>query len=582
MQVIVEERRRTPVVGEYEVVVLGGGPAGIAAAVAAGRAGRATALVERYGFLGGAGTAAGLANFCGLHARVHGEHRQVVHGIANDILERLERMNALARPHEIFNGRIQAQAYDISAYKIVADELLLEAEVKLFFHALAAGATPDALLIETKSGRQAIAGRLFIDCSGDGDLAAWRGAPFEVGDGRGGMLYPSTMYRIGNVDFQKAGNAWEALPRLMEEAELAGKRFPRKKPIVRPQPNPSEWRANLTQIRNPDGTAVSGIDAEQLSYGEVEGRRQCRDTFEFIRGALPGFERAHISEIAPQIGIRETRRVLGEYVLSEDDVLDCKAFPDAIGVNGWPVEAHVAGDVQFVFQRTNLGYNQLPYRMIVPQKLDNVLVAGRCASMTHGGQSAARVSGPCFAMGQAAGTAAHLALDSGGPPRTLNTRALQKRLEMDGAFLGERGHIELKSVFWILLILGVIAAEQFTKLKTGSSLFSLVDPLWAAAGAAGAAVVALLVFALSYKRVRIEKVGERTVVHFDGRQYEVLPDPPQAHRWTSGGAFGQPMREFVTLKRGEEVLYEGPASDGERLLAALSQQPLAGGDAAKV
>src|SRR5688572_18905337 len=132
MDSIVEETRRTPVVGEYEVVVLGGGPAGIAAAVAAGRAGRATALVERYGFLGGAGTAAGLANFCGLHARVRGEHRQVVHGIANDILERLERMNALARPHEIFNGRIQAQAYDISAYKIVADELLLEAEVKLF------------------------------------------------------------------------------------------------------------------------------------------------------------------------------------------------------------------------------------------------------------------------------------------------------------------------------------------------------------------------------------------------------------------------------------------------------------------
>jgi hypothetical protein len=433
---IVEEHRRTPVVGEYEVVVLGGGPAGIAAAAAAGRAGRATVLVERYGFLGGAGTAAGLANFCGLHANVRGEHRQVVHGIANDILARLERMNALAQPHEIFNGRIQAQAYDISAYKIAADELLLEAEVKLVFHALAVGATPDALIIETKSGRQAIAGRVFIDGSGDGDLAAWRGAPFEVGDGRGGMLYPSTMYRIGNVDHQLAGKAWEALPKLMEEAERAGKRFPRKKPIVRPQPNPSEWRANLTQIRNPDGSAVSGIDAEQLSYGEVEGRRQCRDTFEFIRGALPGFAHAHIAEIAPQIGIRETRRVLGEYVLSEDDVLDCRSFPDAIGVNGWPVEAHVAGDVNFVFQRKELGYNQLPFRMIVPQKLDNVLVAGRCASMTHGGQSAARVSGPCFAMGQAAGTAAHLALDAGCAVRAVDVAQLQKKLETEGVFLG--------------------------------------------------------------------------------------------------------------------------------------------------
>src|SRR5687767_5895962 len=175
-----EDARETPVLGEYEVVVLGGGPAGLAAAAAAGRAGRATVLVERYGFLGGAGTAAGLANFCGLHANVRGEHRQVVHGIANDILARLERMNALARPPEIFKGRIQAEAYAISASKIAADELLLEAAVKLVLHALAVGATPDALIIETKSGRQAIAGRVFIDCSGDGDLAAWRGAPFEV------------------------------------------------------------------------------------------------------------------------------------------------------------------------------------------------------------------------------------------------------------------------------------------------------------------------------------------------------------------------------------------------------------------
>jgi hypothetical protein len=244
------------------------------------------------------------------------------------------------------------------------------------------------------------------------------------------------MYRISGVDPAKAGEAWDRIPQLMEEAERSGRRFPRRKPIVRPQPNPIEWRANLTQIRNPDGSAVSGIDADQLTYGEIEGRRQCWDTFEFIRGATPGFERAYIVEIAPQIGIRETRRVRGEYMLSEDDVLDCADFADAIGVNGWPVEAHVAGDVQFVFARKKRGFNQLPYRMIVPQKIDNLFVAGRCASMTHGGQSAARVSGPCFVMGQAAGTAAHLALQSGMAPRRLDVGKLQERLERDGAYLG--------------------------------------------------------------------------------------------------------------------------------------------------
>ena len=436
-RIVEEQARRTPVVGEFEIVVLGGGPAGIAAAIAAGRAGRATALVERYGFLGGAGTAAGLSTFCGLHAHVHGEHRQVVHGICDDILERLRRMNGLAMPLLAVGGRIQTQAYDISAYKIAADELLLEAGVRLFFHSFAVGATADHLLLETKSGRRAIAGKIFIDCSGDGDLAAWRGAPFEIGDGRGGMLFPTTMYRICGVDPEKAGNAWDRIPQLMEEAEKRGRRFPRKKPIVRPQPNPIEWRANLTQIRNPDGSPVSGIDAEQLSYGEVEGRRQCRDTFEFIKSVTPGFEKAYIVEIAPQIGIRETRRVRGEYMVSEEDILECVDFPDAIGVNGWPVEAHVAGNVDFRFARGKRGFNQLPYRMIVAQNVDNLLVAGRCASMTHDGQSSARVSGPCFVMGQAAGSAAHLALKMNVAPRRVDVAVLQETLERNGAYLGK-------------------------------------------------------------------------------------------------------------------------------------------------
>src|SRR5438445_7387825 len=124
-----EPQRDTPVLAEHEVVVLGGGPAGIAAAAAAGRAGRSTILVERYGFLGGAGTAAGLANFCGLHAKVHGEHRQVVHGVADDVVARLQAMDALSAPHSLFQGRIQAQAYDVSAYKLAADQLLESAKV---------------------------------------------------------------------------------------------------------------------------------------------------------------------------------------------------------------------------------------------------------------------------------------------------------------------------------------------------------------------------------------------------------------------------------------------------------------------
>lgn len=440
---LTEPGRNTRIFGEFEVVVVGGGPAGIAAAVAAGRAGRSTILIERYGFMGGAGTAAGLSTFCGLHAVVHGRHEQVVHGIAADILARLDAMDGLNRPHLTVRDQITAQSYDISALKIAADELTAEARVKVLYHAFAVGAvmadaqTIDAVLVETKSGRYAIRGRLFVDGSGDGDLAAWAGAPFEVGDGAGNMLYPSTMFRINGVDAQKAGRAWELIPQLMEEAERHGRSFPRKKPIVRPQRNPIEWRANLTQIKNPDGTAVSGIDAEQLSYGEIEGRRQCWDVFRFIKETTPGFDAAYIVEIAPQIGIRETRRIIGDYVLTDDDILGCRDFDDTIGVNGWPVEAHVKGDVNFVFAPPgSRGFNHIPYRIIVPQRIENLFVIGRCASMSHAGQSSARVSGACFVMGQAAGTAADLALASGAPPRRIAVDALQSRLENDGAFLG--------------------------------------------------------------------------------------------------------------------------------------------------
>lgn len=436
-----EPVRQTPVFGAYDVVVLGGGPAGIAAAVSAARAGRSTLLVERYGFLGGMGTAAGVTNFCGLHANVHGEHRRVVEGVAADLLARIDALGGLNAPHPVM-GRIMAQAYDTSAYKIAADDLVLGSGAQILFHALAAGLIMTdtgrigALLLETKSGRVAVEGRVFIDCSGDGDMAAWAGAPFEKGDGAGNMLYPSSMFRINAVDPARADTSWSGLARAMAEAERASnRRFPRKSPIVRPQKNGIEWRANMTQVAREDGRAVDGTDARDLSAGEIEGRRQIADVFQFLR-TVPGFEASYIVDIAPQLGIRETRRVLGDYVLTEADVLDCADFPDSIGVNGWPVEAHVAGDVVFKFAAEgSRGYNQLPFRMLLPQGLDNLLVAGRCASMTHMGQSAARVSGACFVMGQAAGTAADLALAGDGTVRAIDVAALQARLARDGAFL---------------------------------------------------------------------------------------------------------------------------------------------------
>jgi hypothetical protein len=225
----------------------------------------------------------------------------------------------------------------------------------------------------------------------------------------------------------------------MDEAERAGTHsFPRKRPIVRPQRNPLEWRANLTQLGNPDGSAVDGTDVDQLTHGELTGRQQVLHAFTFIRDHTPGFGQSYIVDLAPQIGIRETRRIVGPYQLSEDDVLDCADFDDTIGVNGWPVEAHVAGTVEFRWQRGDdpRGFNHLPFRMIVPERVDNLYVVGRCASMTHGGQSSARVTGPCFAMGEAAGIAADLALSTGVAGGAVDITELQRRLEHNGVYLG--------------------------------------------------------------------------------------------------------------------------------------------------
>jgi glycine/D-amino acid oxidase-like deaminating enzyme len=442
---LTEPARQTPVRGEYDVVVLGGGPAGIAAAVAAARAGRKTLLVERYGFLGGMGTAAGVTNFCGLHANVHGEIRQVVHGVADDLLERIARLGGLNTPHALF-GKTVAQAYDTAAYKIAADDLMLSAGVEVLFHALAAGVVMDnerrvqALLLETKSGRCAVLARAFIDASGDGDLAAWAGAPYALGDGHGNMLYPSTMFRVNGVDPQRAGKAWELIPKLMAQAEAEGRyRFPRKGAIVRPQKSGIEWRVNLTQLANAQGNAMNGVDATELSDAEVLGRRQIASVAGFLR-EVPGFEQSYISDIAPQVGIRETRRVHGLYELTESDVLDCASFDDTIGVNGWPLELHLKGDVEFRWPKIpeSRGFNQLPYRMTVPQGLDNVWIAGRCASMSHEAQSAARVTGACFVMGQAVGLAAHLALAADSTNTGIGVAALQSALEDNGAYLGRQ------------------------------------------------------------------------------------------------------------------------------------------------
>jgi hypothetical protein len=443
LEYVAEPARRTPVHATTDLLVLGGGPAGIAAAMTAARAGAKTLLVERYGFLGGAGTASMVSNFCGLYAHdAAGNVTQVTHGIADEILERLAAREALAKPMSSRRFPVTTQAYDIAAFKIVLDEMLAEAGVRVLFHTMgvgviAAGRRVQSVVIESKSGRAVVQASEYIDASGDADLATWCGVPYSVGDGAGHMQFPTTMFRVGQVDHERAQrDGVPHMEELMTEAEQSGRfHFARRSAVVRPQPHATEYRVNITQVRTPDGFAVSGLDVDELSYGEADGRHQASDFARFLRECVPGFEKSYLLELAPQLGIRETRRIRGAYELTASDVLSAANFDDTIGVNPWPIEEHVAGDISFD-EIPGRGFHEIPYRSIVTNEIDNLLVVGRCASTDHRAQAATRVSGACFVMGEAAGSAVSLALERGGSVADVPVPVLQERLRNQGVFLG--------------------------------------------------------------------------------------------------------------------------------------------------
>jgi len=455
--------RAAAIAADTDVLVVGGGPAGLGAAVGAADAGARVVLAERYGFLGGNATAALVMPLMSFHTRRgargapatakllpadHGPGDPIIAGVLKRLLERLVRAGG-AIPPSLETGYVVP--FDPEWFKLCALDLLDEAGVLFLLHAFAADVVRDprgggrvsGVVFETKSGPIVVRARVIVDCTGDGDVAARAGAPFEIGR-YDGLTQPMTlMFRV--VDVERA--AFEAYVRehpgewrgvhglwdLVRRASAAGElSLPREDMLFFATPHEREVSVNSTRI-----TRVLGVDVWDLSYAEWCGRQQMRQIAAFLRKYVPGFERAYVAQSGVQIGVRETRRILGDYQLTAEDVLRARKFDDAIARGAYPVDIHDPDGKGTVLRHVPPGEAyDIPLRCLLPRDVENVVAAGRCISGTHEAHSSYRVMPIVMATGQAGGVCAALAAKRGCAPRAVAVREVQRELIRQGASLG--------------------------------------------------------------------------------------------------------------------------------------------------
>ena len=421
---------------ETDVVVVGSGSAGTTAAIAAARNGAKTVLVERFGFLGGTSTQV-LDTFYGFYTPGSAAYK-VVGGIPDDVVAALKSYQAaFERPNSFGAGT--GITYDPSILKIVWETLALQAGVQLLYHSFCTdvvmeGSRVSGVIVDGKRGLLKINAQVVIDCSGDADVCHWAGAPYE----KAGEIDPAqtltTTFRMVNVDTHRAqAFGKKAMWQKMEEAANSGKyRLPRREGSWHITTQTGVIHTIMTRVADIDGT-----DPVALTEAEIDGRRQALEYSRFLRDCVPGYENASLSWMSHPIGVRETRRVYGEYRLTREDCLAGKKFQDAVGACGAPIEDHHAGkDTAWVYLPDGMTYD-IPYRTLIPQKVTGLLVAGRCFSATHDAHASCRSMAQTMTMGQAVGTAAALAVQKDFLPHALETGLLQERLRQMGAKFGE-------------------------------------------------------------------------------------------------------------------------------------------------
>ena len=432
----------TPHYGHFDVVVVGSGAAGSAAAIAASRAGADTLLIEKLPFLGGTSTAV-LDTFYGIYTPGERPHK-VVGGVADDVVAGLRRLGRVVeRPNTYGAGT--GITYMAEHLKVVWESLVSDAGAGILLHAFVQDAFVEdgrltRLLVATKAGLRTVSGDVFVEASGDADVCHHSGFAYELA----GELEPAqtltTTFRMTNVDHaRRTSLPKEDLHALMAEAaETGGYSLPRREGSDHITPIDGVTATIMTRIehvRRDEERVVNATDPDVLTAAEIEGRRQALEYVRFLIDCVPGYERASVVALGTQIGVRETRRVHGDYRLTRDDVLTARQFDDQIALCGAPIEDHHAGTQtrwEYLPEGTAVG---IPYRTLVVKDSSNTLVAGRCFSATHDAHASVRSMGQCMAMGQAAGVAAGFAAEQGGDVRGVVIERLRDRLRRDGAVL---------------------------------------------------------------------------------------------------------------------------------------------------
>jgi len=470
MRVYAEPARSLPVVAETDLIVVGGGPGGLPAAVAAARHGADVLLVERYGFLGGLATAGLVAPILGHTAsrvdtpgRVHRHSEPIVEGLLKEMVERMHALDgALSWEESCWHWGIY---FDAEALKKVADDLAQEVGVNLQLHTLVTDAIIEnghirGVIIESKSGRQAIMAKMVVDATGDADVAyrseaeTRKGRPFDgLAQSAGWFVHIGGVWNLGEEQVQMAVDKVRA-------ATLRGDLHVYSPLIVK-------YNTFHRDFLSPNIMRIAGdaTDAGDLSRMELRVRRNAWELIEFLRSEVSGFDKCYLQATPAQVGIRESRRAIGDYVLTGQDVIEARRFEDGVARGSWFVDIHCpyghpmpvhccakecvqqdacpywrAEHEGSMVSKSNWGPPQddwydIPYRCLVPKGIEGLLVSGRCISATPEGMASTRVMGTCMGIGQAAGTAAALALRHGVIPRDVDVQEVRSVLRSDGALV---------------------------------------------------------------------------------------------------------------------------------------------------